>query len=596
MALKGTAHCTSTQYEAISISSICFLITVNMVRGGSGLLGVQATSFDHIFLKPENSYFFPRPQSSTVVGGRPSTSQGFFQQRPATPGRRGGNFERPPSKGGDRPPSRRGGSGRSGDCFEERPPSRPGSRALGGMQQGLPREESLGGGLERPKSAVNLGAGGPMTWDPISGFPVNFGDKGVPGLPEDHPLTEKLPPRPKSSDGRMRPKQVPIAAGALGGGGDGVFSAPAEDPRQVFRPPPSPQTPPSRGRFPPGVEKNHRGRPKSSPAGATRPKDRPGAWAAAVRAPRDPMKGQLYDQDPGENHDTGVPPPANNGRGGFQSSGPSPGRGEERLIPVLREDPFNGKVEGGTGEARAALRNHTPWVPSQKFDHRVEGADHIGGGAHELTTLHNEPEPAPEPRVEDFDISLGLADLLKDPPTLGGTENSTSGAVPRLCRSASQPGTISRAREERFAEKEQWRILADIPTQEDFPHSYCLGWDAKRPSQPPIYTLDPTRHTVDKFVLNKNKRNAMEKFRTNRYKMPTEASITDTRMFNRMKGVCEYQDLIRPTNERLNRAHHRQMNKNEKVFRQRSGATTCFVDLMIKQGTPIYRAGTRMRT
>lgn len=151
-------------------------------------------------------------------------------------------------------------------------------------------------------------------------------------------------------------------------------------------------------------------------------------------------------------------------------------------------------------------------------------------------------------------------------------------------------------REMRFLEKEEWRLTAGIPTPEEFPHCYCLGWDAARPLQPPMYSLNPITHTVDKFQANRSKRNAIEQTRTQRYTRPTEPSLKDAQKFNRVKGVCEYKDLTRPTNERLNRAYHRGLNKNEKVFRRASGASTCFADLMIRQGDRLYRPGTRMRT
>lgn len=133
--------------------------------------------------------------------------------------------------------------------------------------------------------------------------------------------------------------------------------------------------------------------------------------------------------------------------------------------------------------------------------------------------------------------------------------------------------------------KEQLRERAHIPSRKEFPYTFCVGWRAQDQRRPPQYSFNPVSHTVDKFAMDRE--NQMRKTRTRRVAPAGEPSITDGRSFNRVKGVCEYEDLTRLTNERWNRAFHRGMNQNDRVFYRKSGATTCFVDCMLKQGYSI---------
>lgn len=134
-----------------------------------------------------------------------------------------------------------------------------------------------------------------------------------------------------------------------------------------------------------------------------------------------------------------------------------------------------------------------------------------------------------------------------------------------------------------------WRIKADIPTVKEFPHRRCLAWVPQDAERPPQYVYDPIKHTVDRYTLNDW--GECEKRKTTRTDPYLEPSIKDALSFNRKKGVGEYVDEMRPTAERWNPLYHEGINCRERLFYKKSGPTTNFVDIMIRQGYQVGKVG-----
>jgi hypothetical protein len=134
-----------------------------------------------------------------------------------------------------------------------------------------------------------------------------------------------------------------------------------------------------------------------------------------------------------------------------------------------------------------------------------------------------------------------------------------------------------------------WRIKAEIPTVKEFPHRRCLAWCPNDSDKPPQYVFNPIKHSVDKFTVNEF--GEMERSGTDRHTQYLEPSIKDSVMFNRQKGVGEYIDQTRITAERWNPLYHEGIHNHERLFFRKSGATTNFVDVMIRQGYNIGKVG-----
>lgn len=134
-----------------------------------------------------------------------------------------------------------------------------------------------------------------------------------------------------------------------------------------------------------------------------------------------------------------------------------------------------------------------------------------------------------------------------------------------------------------------WRIKAEIPSVKEFPHRRCLAWSPNDPDKPPLYIYNPLNHSVDKYTVNEF--GERERHKTDRHSSHFEASIRDSVMYNRRLGVGEYIDQTRHTAERWNPLYHEGINNHERLFYRKSGATTNFVDVMIRQGYQIGKAG-----
>lgn len=136
--------------------------------------------------------------------------------------------------------------------------------------------------------------------------------------------------------------------------------------------------------------------------------------------------------------------------------------------------------------------------------------------------------------------------------------------------------------------KEQMRIAARVPSRAVFPYKPSKMWDAAKTAGPPKYTYFPVKARVDMFTTAEDGSVEWTKTDLRHEDLTQRASIKDTRTFNRTKGVVEYADLQRPTNERWNKDFHEAMNLNERAFYRRSGEVVGFVDLMVRQG---YKLG-----
>jgi len=134
-----------------------------------------------------------------------------------------------------------------------------------------------------------------------------------------------------------------------------------------------------------------------------------------------------------------------------------------------------------------------------------------------------------------------------------------------------------------------WRIKAEIPTVKEFPHRRCLAWCPNDPDKPPQYVYNPIAHSVDKYTVNEF--GQRERHKTDRRSWYLEPSIKDSVMYNRALGVGEYIDQTRNTAERWNPLYHEGINNHERLFYRKSGATTNFVDVMIRQGYNIGKPG-----
>jgi hypothetical protein len=134
-----------------------------------------------------------------------------------------------------------------------------------------------------------------------------------------------------------------------------------------------------------------------------------------------------------------------------------------------------------------------------------------------------------------------------------------------------------------------WRIKAEIPSVKEFPHRRCLAWCPNDADKPPQYVYNPVKGTVDMFAVNEF--GDMERFKTNKTTKYLEPSIQDSVMYNRQKGVGEYIDQTRSHADRWNPLYHEGINNHERLFYRKSGATTMFVDVMIRQGYNVGKVG-----
>ncbi|CAD7949219.1 unnamed protein product, partial [Amoebophrya sp. A120] len=123
-----------------------------------------------------------------------------------------------------------------------------------------------------------------------------------------------------------------------------------------------------------------------------------------------------------------------------------------------------------------------------------------------------------------------------------------------------QLSTLSPKKQEIY--KEYWRQKARIPTTNNFPYRYCLGWDAARPRRPPMFAYNPITHQTDVFVTDqKSGLITMQKTDFQGQELPP--SVESGQGFNRRKGIGEYSDLTHITNPRWNRAYQKEINQNE---------------------------------
>eukprot|EP00397_Hematodinium_sp_SG-2012_P022708 GEMP01023547.1.p1 GENE.GEMP01023547.1~~GEMP01023547.1.p1 ORF type:complete len:432 (+),score=91.78 GEMP01023547.1:88-1383(+) len=181
---------------------------------------------------------------------------------------------------------------------------------------------------------------------------------------------------------------------------------------------------------------------------------------------------------------------------------------------------------------------------------------------------HNEPAEAPTPP--------------QDMPAASSSSSAPIVAFPaHLEPKAAGMPNITPLDMEKTESKENTRRtymqMAGIPDRADFPFGPSKGWAAKRQSRS-MFSFNPIRHTVDKFVV---KDGQLQQERTS-YTDPVP-HLAD-RKFNRVKGVVEYDDLTRPTAARWNPSYQERFQNNHRVFYKQTGTIMSFVDNMLKQG------------
>lgn len=119
--------------------------------------------------------------------------------------------------------------------------------------------------------------------------------------------------------------------------------------------------------------------------------------------------------------------------------------------------------------------------------------------------------------------------------------------------------------------------MAGIPDRNDFPYGGSKGWAAKRDPKA-MYSFNPIRHTVDQFVVKDGR------LRQERTQHTQPVPHLHNQKFNRVKGVVEYDDVMRPTGERWNPSYHERYKDNSRVFYNKTGTVVAFVDTMLRQG------------
>lgn len=138
------------------------------------------------------------------------------------------------------------------------------------------------------------------------------------------------------------------------------------------------------------------------------------------------------------------------------------------------------------------------------------------------------------------------------------------------------------------AYKEEMRLLAGIPdSKTDFPYCPSHAWKAEISRQNPRFEYYPLRHEVDVFEVNEEGNREQRTTDLTHNEMLTRPSHRDACGFNRVKGVVEYADLLRSTNERWHPQFHESLQKNERAFFRKSGEVVRFVDIMLRQNYKI---------
>jgi hypothetical protein len=128
--------------------------------------------------------------------------------------------------------------------------------------------------------------------------------------------------------------------------------------------------------------------------------------------------------------------------------------------------------------------------------------------------------------------------------------------------------------------RSQNRQLAGIPTTHEFPYCPCDGWMAAAPRLPSIFSYNPIRHTVDRFLVDEH--GFVRQFKTNRVDPYLEPSVQDGIHPNRKKGVVEYSDLTRLTNPRYNPNYKASLSENPRRFCRITGSFTRLYDVAIR--------------
>jgi hypothetical protein len=133
-----------------------------------------------------------------------------------------------------------------------------------------------------------------------------------------------------------------------------------------------------------------------------------------------------------------------------------------------------------------------------------------------------------------------------------------------------------------------YRKRAGIPSRFDYPHCPSDAWVVQAPVIPALYSYNPIRHTVDKFIVDRST-GRMVQYRTNRESPDLEPSAKDGIRVNRRKGVLEYADLTRPTAERWSNAYHKTLNKNPKAFCHTPSPLSQFVENAVRNQDNPFR-------
>ena len=122
--------------------------------------------------------------------------------------------------------------------------------------------------------------------------------------------------------------------------------------------------------------------------------------------------------------------------------------------------------------------------------------------------------------------------------------------------------------------------LAGIPTTHEFPYRPCDGWMAAAPHLPSIFSYNPIRHTVDRFLVDEH--GQMRQFKTDRVDPYLEPSVGDGIHPNRKKGVVEYADLTRITNPRYSPNYKESFSENPRRFCRITGSFTRLYDVAVR--------------
>ena len=125
-----------------------------------------------------------------------------------------------------------------------------------------------------------------------------------------------------------------------------------------------------------------------------------------------------------------------------------------------------------------------------------------------------------------------------------------------------------------------YRKAAGIPTPQDFPYTPSDAWMAAAPRLPSIFSYNPIRHSMDRFLVDET--GNMRQYKTDRVDPYLEPSVKDNIHFNRKKGVVEYADLTRLTNPRYSPEFNQAFSENPKVFRRITGSFSRLYDVAVK--------------